>query len=113
LTFASKDHPGLLFHTDIMGGARLPKPGERDQRAYLPRGRFAVVLTKALRTPEAMCAFHDVVRDAVDLESTGFAIIQVGDPAQADMRAGSDLVLDEQKVRDAAAAMLRGRGAAP
>ncbi len=61
LTLCAVDgsHPGLLWHIDVLGGASgAPKAGSIDQRAHVPAGEFAVVPTKALRTPEEFADFQ-------------------------------------------------------
>lgn len=104
LTLASKQHPGLLFHVDVLGGAREPAPGQRDQRAHLPAGTFAIVPTRALRGPAGFFAFFDAVMNAPTEAQSGFPTITV-DPINGP--AGTDLTFDESAARKAAAVLLK------
>jgi hypothetical protein len=104
LTLASKQHPGLLFHIDVLGGARQPAPNQRDQRAYLPAGTFAIVPTRALRGPAGFFAFFDAVMNAPTEAASGFPTIIV-DPANGP--AGTDLEFDEAVARRVAEAITR------
>jgi hypothetical protein len=102
LTLASKAHPELLFHVDVMGGSRAPATGQRDQRAYVPAGAFALVPTNALRGPREMFAFFDAVMESETEAASGFPTITV-DPTRG--VAGTDLEMDESAARRAAAVM--------
>jgi hypothetical protein len=107
LTLASKAHPELLFHVDVMGASRAPAEGQRDQRAYVPAGTFAIVPTSALRGPREMFAFFDAVMSSATEAASGFPTITVEPERGA---AGTDLVLDEAAARRAGAALERRPG---
>jgi hypothetical protein len=104
LTLASQQHPDLLFHVDVMGGTRQPPTGQRDQRAYLPAGTFAIAPTRVLRGAAGMFAFYDAVMNASSESESGFPTITV-DPANG--AAGTDLRFDESSARRAAESLLK------
>lgn len=102
LTLCAVDgtHLGLLWHIDVMGGARGgPKPGNLDQRAHMPEGLFAVLPTKSLDSPLAFSQFLDAAQSN-DWQSHEFPLLRV------EAGKASLLEFNEQTATDAANQLL-------